>query len=228
MELFRAEVVLVGRLSRDVGAQRGMGHLGADVDRAGHRFEGVEVLAEALPPPVDALVQGGARDVLDGLHQLDQEVVLVGPRGCEADTAVAHHDRGRAVPGGGRHLRIPGHLTVVVGMDVDPARGHDRPVGIDLSVRRARLAAHLGDHAVVDGEVAGEAVGAGAVDDRAVADDEVMGHGVSFRNGASRLQRGRIPGQEREPRCAAAPGLVGPRPPPASSRGRPRRGLASL
>ena len=179
LELVGRDLVGVGVLAEHVGAQRGVGHLGGDVDGAGHLLERVEVLAEGLPPPVDALVERGAGDVLDRLHELDEEVLLAGPQRGEADAAVAHDDRGRAVPRRRRHLGVPGDLAVVVGVDVDPAGGDEIAAGVDL------VAAVVGDP-TVDGRPTAvirpssmamspcEAVGAGAVDDEAVADDDVV------------------------------------------------------
>ena len=73
--LVGGDVLVVGPLAEHVGAQGDVRDLRGDVDRARHRLEGVEVLAERLPLPVDALVQRGAGDVLDRLHQLDEEVL---------------------------------------------------------------------------------------------------------------------------------------------------------
>ena len=115
-------LVLRAALAHHVGAHRAVRHLRADVERARHALERVEVLGEALPLPADALGERGARDVLDALHQADQPVVAVGARRREADAAVAHHDRRDAVPRRRREVRVPGHLPVVVGVDVDPAR----------------------------------------------------------------------------------------------------------
>ena len=79
-----------------------------------------------LPAPRDALVQRGAGDVLDALHELDEPVVPVGPHRREADAAVAH-DHGRdAVPRRRREQRVPGDLAVVVRVHVDPARGDEQ------------------------------------------------------------------------------------------------------
>ena len=50
-----------------------------------------------------------------------------GPHRREADAAVAHDDRRHAVPAGRRQDRIPGRLTVVVRVHVDPARRDDQP-----------------------------------------------------------------------------------------------------
>ena len=128
--------------------------------------ERVEVLGERLPLPVDALVQRGAGDVLDAFHQLDEEVVAAGPHRREPDAAVAHHHGGHAVPARRRHLGIPGDLAVVVRVHVDPARGDDEPVAVELLAPAPVDRAHLGDLLAVDGQVAGERRRPRAVDDR--------------------------------------------------------------
>src|SRR5258708_40203310 len=63
-----------------------------------------------------------------------------------------------------------------MGVDVDPARGDELPVGLDLAPPRASLAADRGDLAAVDRDVAGEAGLAGAVENGAPANHDVM-HG---------------------------------------------------
>src|SRR5581483_3311066 len=124
--------------------------------------------------PLDALVQGGAGNVLHAFHQLDEEVVTVGPHGRETHAAVAHHHRGRAVPRRRCDLGVPRDLAVVVRVHVDPARRHHGTVGVDLTRPRAGDVADLGDHAVVDGDVTGTDGPARAVDNGSAADDQVV------------------------------------------------------
>jgi hypothetical protein len=165
-------------VAEHVGAHRTVGHVGAHVDRAGHRLERIEVFGEALPRPLHAFGERGAGDVLDAFHQPDQPLPAVGRGWREADPAVAHHHGGDPVPRGGRHLRIPGRLAVVMRVDVDPARGDDFARGVDLVRALAMNLPDGGDQPVLDRDVSSEARGAGAVDDRAVPDDEVVsGHG---------------------------------------------------
>ena len=74
----------------------------------------------------------------------------------EADAAVAHDDRGDAVPARRREQRIPADLAVVVGVDVDEAGRDQQPVGVDRAPgRSAGQIADLGDDAVVDRDVGG-------------------------------------------------------------------------
>ena len=70
-----------GPLTHDVEAERPVGKLRAQVDVMWSLLDSVEVLGEALPRPLDALVEDGAGDVLHTLHERDQPVVRV-----EADT----------------------------------------------------------------------------------------------------------------------------------------------
>ena len=83
-DLVGARLALVGALAHHVGAQRGVRHLGGDVDGPRRLVERVEVLREALPVPVDALVERGAGDVLHALHQLDEEALGAGAHRREA------------------------------------------------------------------------------------------------------------------------------------------------
>ena len=125
--------------------------------------ERVEVLGEGLPLPVDALVQRGARDVLDAFHQLDEEVAPVGPHGGEADAAVAHDDGGDAVPARRRDLGIPRDLAVVVRVDVDPTGREEQAVAVELAMAAA-VGVDVGDDVLaVDREIARTLRGARAM-----------------------------------------------------------------
>ena len=168
--------VVVSALAEDIGARRGMGHLSRDIEHARHPVEGVEIVGERLPLPVDALVQRGARDVLDTLHQLDEEVLATRAHRREADSAVAHDDGGDAVPTRRRDVGVPGDLPVVVGVDVDPSRREHEPAGVDLTPPSLIGLANRGDATGVDGHVAGAPRCAGAVDDRGVPYDQIV-HG---------------------------------------------------
>ena len=125
-------VFVVGApLAHDVDPQRGVGEERGDVDGVAAPIEGVEVLAEGLPLPLDALVQRRAGDVLDALHQLDQPGLLAGAHRGEAHPAVAGDDGRDAVARRRVEHLVPGGLAVVVGVDVDEAGGDDEPGGVD-------------------------------------------------------------------------------------------------
>jgi hypothetical protein len=59
-------------------------------------------------------------------------------------------------------------------VDVDEARGHEMPLGVDLAPAAAVNLPHMGDDTVRHGDVADEPLVAGAVHDGAVADDQVV------------------------------------------------------
>ena len=175
--------VVAPTLAEHVGPQRAVGDEGGDVEHPAHPLDLVEVLGEALPVPGHAFVEGRAGDVLDSLHELDQPLPLGRPGRGEADAAVAHHNGGDAVPARRRDLGIPGDLPVVVGVDVDPTGGDQASVGVDLPPTGTEVAPHLGDAITVDGDVDPLAsLGPGAVDQVAVADDEVVHRGSPVRS----------------------------------------------
>jgi len=191
----RGRGIVVAAIAHHVVAQGDVGHLRADVD-AVRRVDGVEVLTEALPAPLDALVQRRAGDVFDGLHQGDELTLGARAHRREADAAVAHHHGGHPVPRRRRDLLVPAHLTVEVGVDVDETRRHQLALGVDDALRRARHIADLGDPPVADGDAGGATRRPRPVDDEPVQnvqivhdcplalassklyDDEVMGTGL--------------------------------------------------
>jgi hypothetical protein len=166
--------VSVLAFAHHVGAQRGVRHHRADVERARHACQGVEILGERLPVPLDALVQRGAGDVLDAFHELDEVLVRVGPHRREADAAVPQDRGGHAVPTRRREVRIPGGLTVEVRVHVDETGRDQQAVGVELAPPGAVDASHLDDDAVGDRDVGRHRGRAGAVDDGAATDHEVV------------------------------------------------------
>ena len=107
-------------------------HVAACVER-------VEVLGERSPTPtsmpsVSAVPGMSSTPSISSISQSCRS----GAAGREADAAVAH-DHGRdAVPGRRGEVRVPGRLPVVVGVDVDEARGDEQAVGVDLAAAGAR------------------------------------------------------------------------------------------
>ena len=83
-------------------------------------------------------MQRRAGDVLDALHQLDQPLVVGRAHRREADAAVAHHDRGHAMPARRCQLDVPRRLAVVVGVDVDEAGRDEGAVGVELAAAALR------------------------------------------------------------------------------------------
>src|SRR5262249_42630526 len=84
--------------------------------------------------------------------------------------------RGRAVVAGEGAERVPGDLRVVMAMVVDKARRDDAARSVDRARRRTGQFADLDDLAVLDRDIAAIGRAAGAVDDAAVLDQQVIGH----------------------------------------------------
>ena len=72
-------------------------------------------------------------------------------------------------------------LAVVVGVDVDPARRHQRPGGVDLLPARPGHRPDLDHPPVIDGQIRFPERHAGPVGQEPVADHEVVCHGLEPR-----------------------------------------------
>ncbi len=178
-----AELLLVGMLTgvrpalpHDKGAESGVRKVRPDIDRARLALQGVEVFGERLPIPAQALVQRGARDVLDAFHHGDQPVVAVRGHRREPDPAVAHGHRRHAVMRRRGQQRIPGGLAVVVGVGVDEPRGHQQAIGIELATALGDVVTDCDDPLPLDGDIGPTRRSARPVDHRAVSDDQISAH----------------------------------------------------
>jgi hypothetical protein len=153
----------------------------ADEEARVHReaaLEAREVFVEAAPVPGHARFERRERDAFDAREHLAQVVARFFTEGRDAEAAVAAEDRRDAVERGGRERRVPERLRVVVGVDVDEARGDHLAGGVD---RPARFFAVDGcETAVADADVGDHARGSGAVDDCSAADEAIQ-HVGSFR-----------------------------------------------
>src|SRR5271155_1525297 len=128
-------------LAHDVGAHRTMRELSAHVDRAFLARKDIEILSERLPLPIDSSGQSLLRNVLHTDHQVDQVISLAPPDRSKSDAAVAGNHRGYAVPARRRKIRVPEHLTVVMGVDINPSGRYQKAVSIDFAAAWSRLAA---------------------------------------------------------------------------------------
>ena len=125
-------------LTHHVHPQRGVRKERRHIDVALARIQGVEELREGLPGPRQAVDHHHAGDVLDAGHHVDEHVVVLGPARREADAAVAHHRGGDAVRRRRRQAFRPDGLAVVMGVQVDEARGDEQAGRVDLAGARCR------------------------------------------------------------------------------------------
>src|SRR5262249_27413636 len=105
----------------------------------------------------------------------------IGTRRRDPEAAVADDDAGDAVPRRDRAEAIPEYLRVVVRVDVDEARRDDLPGRVDGLTRGSGCRADRNQSAVADAEVAAESRRAGAVDERASDDPQVVVHAGDLR-----------------------------------------------
>jgi hypothetical protein len=162
------------RLAHHVVAQRREGHQPGDVDAESAAVDGVEVLAVALPLPVDAGLHDVVGDRLDVDEVLHEDLARLGLHGSHAHAAVAHDHGRHAVPGRARDHRVPRDLGIVVCVGIDEPRRQHQAAGVEHPVGRVSVAlADRPDETVLHAEVAHEARHAGAVDDPRVLDQQV-------------------------------------------------------
>ena len=163
------------RLAHDVVAQRRERDEARHVDAEPAAVDGVEVLAVALPLPVDARLHDVVRNGLDVHQVLHEDLARLGLHGRHADAAVPHDHGGDAVPRRAGQQRIPGDLGVVVRVGIDEAGRQDEAVGVEHALRRLAVGpAEIPDDAVLDPEGPHEARRARPVADPRVLDQEVQ------------------------------------------------------
>ena len=135
-------------------AQSAMRELGSHVERILLPGQDVQIFRKTLPfAPGHTFVKSRAGDVFHPFHDLDQFFLTAGRHGRKAYAAVAHYHRRDTVRRGRVDLVIPGHLTIIVGMDVDPSGCGQGAIGLDDLVRRGRDLAQLRDLAVANPDV---------------------------------------------------------------------------
>ncbi len=166
-------------LAHHVVPQGGERHEARDVDAEPATIHRVEVLAVALPLPVDARLHDVVGNGLDVDQVLHQDLARLGLHRRHAHPAVAHDDGGHPVPRRAGDERVPGELGVVVRVGVHEARRQDEAVGVDHPRRSLTIRRSDGpDEPVLDPAVAHEARRARSVADPRVPDQKVE-HGVS-------------------------------------------------
>ena len=182
VELGAAGALLVvgATITHGIEAQRRMGQLRADVHRVVAAFQRIQVLRKRLPGPIYAFGQHRAGDVLDALHQVDQVIGAARAHRREADAAIAEHGGCDPVPARGREKGIPGGLAVVMGVDVDEAGRDQQAAGIDHPLRVAQLVADGDDEPALHRHISRVGRRAGAVDDSAALDEDVVHGGLRY------------------------------------------------
>jgi hypothetical protein len=152
---------------------------------------GIQIFGEALPIPGDAPVQDRERNALDIDQVAHRDLARLGFAGRDAHAAIAHDDRGDAVPTRWADRRVPADLRVVMGVRVDEAGGDDEAGGVDRLCRAVADSADIGNPAAHDSDIGAASRGAGAVDNSSALDQQVVGHLFisSLRGAPNRIDR---------------------------------------
>ena len=167
-------LIIRAALSHDKGAECAVRNLRANIDSARQAFECVKIIGKAFPIPFHPLGERSAGNILDTLHQADQPIMLVLFRGRKADAAIAHDDRGDAMPARRPHLAVPRCLAVIMGMDVDKTWRDDFTRSIDLFAARGADLTHSGNDAAIHRNVGDKARRARAIHHGSTANDQIM------------------------------------------------------
>ena len=115
-----------------IAAQRRERHQAAHVDAKALLVEAVHVFREGLPVPAHSLAHGLQRDGLDAVHHPHIQVAVFRARRSEAEAALSDGQGGYAELSRQGGIGVPVELRVVVGMQVNCARGHDAAAGVQF------------------------------------------------------------------------------------------------
>ena len=151
-----------------------MRNLRANIDRARQAFERIEIIGKAFPIPFHPLGERSAGNILNTLHQADQPIMLVLFRRCKANAAIAHDNRGDAMPARRTHLAVPRCLAVIMGMDINKAWRDDFTQSINLFAARSADLAYSGNDAAIHRDIGDKARCARAIHHGSTTNDQIM------------------------------------------------------
>ncbi len=134
-QFLRRGGAFIGLFPHDVHPDGGVPDVTPVVERRAASLDGVEILREGLElVPGNAGRQGVEAHVLHVLKGAGEERDELGSDRCDGEAAVAGDDARDTVERRGGEPRVPEHLGVVVGVDVDEPRGHDLTRGVELPI----------------------------------------------------------------------------------------------
>ena len=153
-----------------------MPELAGIVNRLWLPFDGVEIFGKCLPCPLDPSFHDCGRDVLSLLEVAGDEVARISSCRRERKSAISHHHGCDAVPTRAGTKRVPEHLRIHMRVPINEARGDDVSLGIDLAIALGVDPPHPPYSIADDSDVGSIGGQTGSIDDRAIADYEVVPH----------------------------------------------------
>ena len=137
-------------------------------------------------------MQGGAWNIFDAFHQVDQHLFMVRSDRGEANATIADDNGRNAMVRRRGEAVVPSGLAVVMGVWIDETRSDEQTFGVDdfrgRGASKFSSRCHGFDLAIANSEVCASDGSASAVYEVGIADDEVGVHGLlrSAVSGASR------------------------------------------
>ena len=167
-----AVIVALQGAARDQALGRPAG--GAGLHRPVKVAQAVHVLGKGLPVHLDRDLHGFERNRLIARQGQHGPLGILRPQRGKAEAAVAQRHRRDSVPAADRAVGVPVNLGVIVGVQIDRARGDNQPAGVnDPGCIAGLQPADLGHPAVLDPQVGAVAWHLGAVDNRPIFDHHI-------------------------------------------------------
>ena len=151
-----------------------MRNLRANIYGARTALKRIQIFREGLPIPFHPLGQCGAGDILNTLHQADEPVMLVLFRRRKANAAIAHDDRGDAMPARRTHLAVPSRLAIIMGVDVDKAGCDDLACCVNLFAALRADMSNRRNYTAVHCNISNKARRAGAINHGSTTNNKIM------------------------------------------------------
>ncbi len=151
-----------------------MGDVGCNIDSTRAALKCVQIFGERFPIPSHPLGKRSTRNVLDTFHQTNQPVMLVFLCRGKANTAIAHDDRGDAMPAGWGHLAVPRRLAIIMGVDVDKAWRDNLASRINLFAALRTDCTNGRNDAAVYSNIRNKARCACAIDNGSTTNNQIM------------------------------------------------------
>ncbi|CAB4633561.1 unannotated protein [freshwater metagenome] len=152
-----------------------MSDLRSDIHGPLALIECIEIIGVGHPVPRHSLGESDTGNVFNTFHQMNELLAAFGRHRCEANTAIAGHDRGNSVRYRWLEDFVPRNLPIEMRMNIDESWSYKQPGGVDfLSAVTDNCSADLSQHAIGDSEISNESCAARAVDDCAIPDYQIM------------------------------------------------------
>src|ERR1700722_3464710 len=145
--------------------------------------DGIQILREGFPGPVDARCQRLARHILRPLKVTDDQLLLPRLNWSYSKSAIAHHDCRDTVITRTRASGVPHDLGVHVGMAINKSRTHYLSGGVNLTARRTDIGSDRNYDVAIDCHISQLAVTARPIYNQPIFNDQIVHSNSPLRAG---------------------------------------------